>query len=158
MKRSNDFALRRAIGPYAGYLVIFTIISLIWVLAIYKSGDLGGIGVIALLWIVLLISQYPNTRYRIFWNKDEIEQISAYKDVTVIKIGDIERIALESSDIRTLLSFTRPSNRITIYGKNKERPQWIDVSLKHFSAEDIRRLMRAIHEERPDLSIPKQWL
>jgi hypothetical protein len=158
MEDAKKIALRRTLQPHAGYLVICFIVSLIWVLAIYKTGDLGGIGVIALLWSVLLVSQYPNTRYRIFWNKDEIEQISAYKDVTIIKISDIERIARESSDIRTMRSLTRPPSRITIYGKNKERPQWIDVSLKHFSAEDIRRLMRAIHEKRPDLSIPKQWL
>lgn len=158
MEDAKKIALRRTLQPYAGYLVIFLIVSLIWVLAIYKSGDLGGIGVLALLWSVLLISQYPNTRYRIFWNKDEIEQISAYKDVTTIKISDIERIALESSDIRTLLSLTRPSNRITIYGKGGERPQWVDVSLKHFAADDIRRLMRAIHELRPELSIPKGWI
>lgn len=158
MERSHDFALRRTISPYAGYLVIFLIVSLIWVLAIYKTGDLGGIGVIALLWGVLLISQYPNTRYRIFWNNGEVKQVSAYKDVTVIKASDIERIALESSDLRTLLSLTRPSNRITIYGKEGGRPQWIDISLKHFAADDIRRLMRAIHERRPELSIPKEWL
>lgn len=158
MEHSNDFALKRIIGPYVGYIVIFAAISVRWFFAIYRTGNWGGIGVLALLWGVLLVSQYPNTRYRIFWHDDEIEQVSAYKDVTIIKVADIKRIALESSDLRTLLSLTRPSNRITIYGKGGERPQWIDVSLKHFAADDVRRLMHAIHERRPELSIPKEWL
>jgi hypothetical protein len=52
----------------------------------------------------------------------------------------------------------RPSRRIAIYANAAEGHKWIDVSLKHFADDDIRRLMRAIREYRPDLSIPKNWL
>jgi len=32
--------------------------------------------------------------------------------------------------------------------------KYIDVSLKHFVAADITKLMAAIHNQRPDLSLP----
>jgi len=52
----------------------------------------------------------------------------------------------------------RPFRRITIYAEGAEITKFIDVSLKHFVAEDIRKLMRKIHDNRPDLSLPKKWI
>jgi hypothetical protein len=57
-----------------------------------------------------------------------------------------------------LCDVSTSSRRIAIYGDGSNGHKWIDVSLKHFAAEDIRRLMRAIHEQRPDLSMPKNWI
>jgi hypothetical protein len=57
----------------------------------------------------------------------------------------------EKSDLATMLSFRRPTRRITIYGKDQ---QHLDVSLKHFVMADIRRLMQEIKKERPDLTLP----
>jgi hypothetical protein len=129
-----------------------------WFFVIVKRHDLTGLVVIALLWVIGIWSQYANTRYRIFWKNGDIEQIAANKNITVLKTAEIKRIALEHSDIRTLLSYTRPSRRIAIYAQGPDGNKWIDVSLKHFAPEDIRQLMRAIHERRPDLSMPKGWI
>jgi len=43
-------------------------------------------------------------------------------------------------------------------GNPQGESKFIDVSLKHFAADDIRKLMRAIHQERPDLVLPKHWI
>jgi hypothetical protein len=32
------------------------------------------------------------------------------------------------------------------------------VSLKHFNLADVRKLMKIIHERRPDLDMPKSWI
>jgi hypothetical protein len=36
--------------------------------------------------------------------------------------------------------------------------EFIDVSLKHFNAVDIRLLVRAIRAARPELELPPAWL
>jgi len=158
MDRSNDFALRRTIQPYAALLIIWLAITFLWIFVILKTNDLSGLILIALLWAIGIWSQYGNTRYRIFWENGAIRQIAANKNTTTIKASEITRIVQERSDLQTLFSYTRPSRRIAIYGDGSNGHKWIDVSLKHFAVEDIRRLMRTIHEHRPDLSIPKGWI
>jgi hypothetical protein len=75
-----------------------------------------------------------------------------------INANEITRVALETSDTQTLLSLRRPFRRIAIYASSPNQSKMIDVSLKHFAPHDIRRLMQAIHDRRPDLSIPKNWI
>ena len=57
-----------------------------------------------------------------------------------------------------LATFSRPMRRIVIYAKHADGGKFIDVSLKHFVAADVRRLMKLIHERRPDLAVPVKWL
>jgi hypothetical protein len=52
----------------------------------------------------------------------------------------------------------RPFRRIAVYAQHGSSTKFIDVSLKHFAADDIRKLMRVIHEQRPDLVLPKNWV
>ena len=158
MERSNDFALRRTIQPYIALLIIWIGITFLWIFVTFKTHDLSGLILIALLWAIGVWGQYGNTRYRIFWESDAIRQIAANKNITTIKTSEITRIVQEQSDLQTLFSYTRPSRRIAIYSDGSNGHKWIDVSLKHFAADDIRRLMQAIRERRPDLSIPKDWL
>jgi hypothetical protein len=158
MDHANDFALRRTIQPYVALLIIVGVITLLGLFDAIKARDVNWIGAIGFLWAIFIWSQYANTRYRIFWEHGQIKQVAAYGDVTTIAPSEIKRIVLERSDLQTLLSYTRPSRRIAIYGDGSNGHQWIDVSLKHFAVEDIRRLMRAIREHRPDLSMPKGWI
>ena len=98
------------------------------------------------------------TRYRIYWNNGEIIQKAVAGNLTKIKTDEITNEVQETSDLQTLATFSRPMRRIVIYARHADGGKFIDVSLKHFVAEDIRNLMRAIHERRPDLSLPKNWL
>jgi hypothetical protein len=97
-------------------------------------------------------------RYRIFWDNGEIVQKAVAGNLTKIETGEITDVVQETSDIQTLLTFSRPMRRIVIYARYADRGKHIDVSLKHFVATDIRKLMKAIHDRRPDLELPEQWL
>jgi hypothetical protein len=122
-----------------------------------RTGNKVLVQFILLMWGVFIATNYDSTRYRIFWYDDAIKQIAVFGNVTFINTSEISRISLETSDLRTMLSLTRPLRRLAIYAANSNPPKRIDVSLKHFAADDIRRLMHAIHERRPELSIPKEW-
>ena len=75
------------------------------------------------------------------------------------RVEDIERIEQETSNAQTLARMNRPFRRITIYGKTSlEARNFIDVSLKHFNLDDIHKLMKIIHERRPDVPMPKAWI
>jgi len=154
---NSHFTLRRSIHPYAALLIIWIVLTLLGLFDAIKFRDLNWLGAIAALWGIGIATQYANIRYRIFWEDGQIKQIAANRDVTIIRTSEIDRIVLETSDLQTLLALRRPSQRIAIYAQGKSGPKWIDVSLKHFAVDDIRRLMRAIHERRPDLSLPKNW-
>lgn len=158
MATADDFALRRTIEPYRVLLVVLIAVTLLGIFDELKTRDINWIGAILFVWVLPVPLLYSDTRYRIFWENGAIKQVAANKDVTIIKPLDIKRIELERSDIQTLFAMRRPSRRIAIYANGPDGHKWIDVSLKHFAADDIRRLMQAIHERRPDLSIPKNWV
>jgi hypothetical protein len=96
-------------------------------------------------------------RYRIFWDNNEVIQKAVAGNYTKIRTDEITDIVQETSDIQTLATFSRPMRRIVIYARHADGGKFIDVSLKHFVAGDIRKLMRAIHDRRPDLAIPRGW-
>jgi hypothetical protein len=153
-----DFALRRTIRPYLGELLIDTVLSVLLLLTAIKTWNLSWIAALVMLWSFVIGAHYPDTRYRIFWINGRIKQIAANKDVTVIDPPSITKIAHETSDLLTLFSFRRPSQRIAIYTGQGAEKRHIDVSLRHFATDDIRKLMQVIHGKRPDLTIPKAWL
>jgi|SRR5262252_7684235 len=153
-----DFALRRTIQPYAAEIIVLGVVTLLWISVLQKTGAFGSSVVIASMWALFFFAHYTDTRYRVFWENGAIKQIAANKELTIIKPLDIKRIELERSDLQTLFAMRRPSRRIAIYANGPDGHKWIDVSLKHFAADDIRQLMRAIHDRRPELSIPKGWI
>lgn len=79
-------------------------------------------------------------------------------DVT-IKAADISKVVLETSNAVEIIQQRRPFRRIAIYGRGEGTQEpFIDVSLKHFSETDIKKLMREIARLRPDLAMPRHWL
>jgi hypothetical protein len=106
-------------------------------------------------WLITLATQYENTRYRIFWKDGIIKQVSANKFVTTISCAEITRIVQERSDLQSRMRMRRPLDRIAIHAGQGAQEKHIDVSLRHFTSEDVRKLMRAIHERRPGLTIPE---
>jgi hypothetical protein len=148
-------ALQHSVQPYVAFALPLLVVTIVGVVASAKSGQWASLWYLAAVWSFFLPWSFLLSRYQITWNQGEITQRAAGgRDVT-IDIEDITRVKLEASDAATLLSFRRPFRRISIYSSDGK---FIDVSLKHFVAQDIRRLMRFIHEQRADLTLPKNWL
>jgi hypothetical protein len=154
----NSFTLGRSIYPYSLYIGVCSALCLLTAFDWYKLHDASLFLMIIVVSLFTFATLYGDTRYRIFWNDGEIKQISANKCVTVINASEITRIGQERSDLRTRLALRRPADRIAIYAGRGNEERHIDVSLRHFVAKDIRRLVRAIHEKRPDLPVPGGWL
>lgn len=152
-------ALRRSIGPYAGFIIILAGVTGLLMFVSLKTGDWTPFGTALLGWLFLLVIIYVGTRYRIFWCDGEIVQKASGRADVSIRVEEITRVEQETSGVRTLVAFRRPVRRIVIYAEKPHgEGKFIDVSLKHFVANDIRELMRAIHAHRPDLTLPKHWM
>jgi hypothetical protein len=153
----RGFALTRSFYPYSLYAIVCIGVSLLGIFDWYKLNDLSFLIASLFLWVIVIATQYGNTRYRILWNDGEIKQISVNNIVTIISCSDISRIAQEKSSVESRISVRRPADRIAIYAGRGSEEKYIDVSLRHFTSDDIRKLMRAIHAKRPDLAIPRHW-
>lgn len=157
-KETKSFNLKRSAQPYIALPIIILLIAVFWICYVIRTKDWGPLEALGALMIVATIIAWYGTRYRISWHDGEIVQRAADGPITVIKIDHIYKIEQETSDIKTLLRMRRPSRRVTIYGRTSHGMQKIDVSLKHFKREDVKKLMRGIHELRPDLKMPENWV
>lgn len=155
-KDLNSFALRRSLQPYWGLIIIFAILTVCGLYYTFSSHDLFGLSVL-FGWVFVAFNTWFGMRYRIFWDNGEIIQKAVAGNLTKIQISEITDVVQETSDMQTLVTFSRPMRRIVIYAKHADG-KFIDVSLKHFVIEDVRKLMRVIHEQRPELTLPKQFL
>jgi hypothetical protein len=151
MTSLNDFTLRRTMTPYVGELVIVGAIMIGMVALSLKTSSWPPLGVALIGCCLLLVTHYADLRYRVFWRDGTVERITANNIKTTIKAFDISHVVLEQSTGIGMLALRRPVRRITIYGKGE---QHLDVSLRHFALDDIRRLMEVIHKMRPDLALP----
>ncbi len=157
---NNSFSLRRTTPSHYLFIIILIILTLAWLPYMVNTHDWAPLRVLPLGLFLLIPSIYMDKQYRIWWSNDAILRRTAgfRAKVTKIKVEHIENIAQETSDFRTLISLSRPLRRISIYGNTADGLQKIDISIKHFEFEDIRKIMQLIKEKRPDLSIPQQWL
>ncbi|MBS0193978.1 MAG: hypothetical protein JSR34_07005 [Proteobacteria bacterium] len=103
--------------------------------------------------------------YRVCLTRNTIMQYGFGIKTISISIDQIQRIKLETSlgarrksnsFWSSLFVVDRPLRRIVITPKG-DKEGYVDVSLKHFAVDDIRTLMRRIHEQRPELVLPKGW-
>jgi hypothetical protein len=156
---TRAFVLRRSVGPYVGFTVILVGVTGLMVFVSLKTRDWTPLEMMSVGWFFLAVIVYIGTRYRIFWRDGAVVQRASGRVDVSIKPDEITRVEQETSDVRTLFSFRRPFRRITIYAeKPRGEGKYIDVSLKHFVADDVRKLMRAIHARRADLTLPKHWM
>jgi hypothetical protein len=110
------------------------------------------------MWLFFGFLVYIGLRYRIFWTDEEVCQEASGAPRVCIMYGQITTVTSEISKPSELFAASRPFRRIVISTENSRgEGKFIDVSLKHFAADDIRKLMRTIRERRPDLELPKQW-
>lgn len=163
--QSGDFALRRSTAPYRTLSTVFGLFAIWGLVEAVTSGNLAlksgnwnlfGVG------LMIIGSYLPvifiGYRYRIFLRDGIIVQKAYGMSDVAIKIKDISALKVETSSASDVAKMNRPFARIAIYSGTDRARSFIDVSLKHFVADDIRRLMRAIQEQRPDLTMPKYWL
>lgn len=156
---ADDFALRRGVGPYVGFVVILSVTTVLMLYVSLKTRDWTPLETMPVGWFFIAVLVYIGTRYRIFWRDGEVVQKASGGADVSIKTDEITHIEQETSDVGTALAMRRPFRRIVIYAENPHgEGKFIDVSLKHFVADDVRKLMRAIHERRPDLTLPKHWM
>jgi hypothetical protein len=154
---STNFTLTRSIQPYIGLAVILLLVS-IFVVATgsFKQNDWTFIFMIVSGSVFFLaLNTFIGTRYRVYWRNDAVgmHPVGSNQDVII----PVEKITLVREE--TSLQRGRAFRRIAIYAHSTEdKATFVDISLKHFVAYDIRKLMRAIHEERPDLALPKSWI
>jgi hypothetical protein len=97
--------------------------------------------------------------YRIEYSEFSVTQRAFGVQAVTIAFEDISKVQTESRGGAGVFAIRRPFRRISIYGGRKTgTDEYIDVSLKHFRAEDIRRLGRAISSTRRDLALPKMMM
>jgi hypothetical protein len=155
---ADRFALRHSISPYIGLPIILVPVLGLMVFVSLKEHDWTPFLAMQSIWIFCAIWAFIVSRYRIFWRDGVIVQKASGKADVSIKGDEITRVEQETSNVGTLVRFNRPFRRIVIYAeKPHSEGKFIDVSLKHFVADDVRKLMRTIHARRPDLALPKHW-
>jgi hypothetical protein len=159
---ASPFELKHSMRPYALVLILLFAIGLLALWVGFAKNDWGAFYVmVAAVVIYLLKIYFYDLHYSIFFKDGSIVMQGANwipnpKDFTSIKVADITSIKRETSDLRTLAAQRRASQRIAIYDENHQK--FIDVSLKHFTQNDVRKLMQIIHDHRPDLTIPNGWV
>jgi hypothetical protein len=156
---SQPQQLGRTIAPYMGQIVVLSFVTLGALFVSIQRRVWGLIlSVLVVAWPLFGFLLYFGRKYRIYWTDDDVRQQASGGADVCIKYSEIARIASETSKSGEWLAASRPFRRIVIYAKEAHgEGKFIDVSLKHFVAEDIRNLMRAIHGRRPDLTLPKHW-
>jgi len=154
----DQFALKRIADPYLGYFVILLGVTAFSAFGSIKTHEWGLLEATPVMWVLIAVLVFIGTRYRLSWQDGEIVQKASGGADVVIAATEIDRVSLETSDPKTALQMRRPFRRIAIYSAHKPGAgKFIDVSLKHFRAKDIKKLMQAIQRCRPDLTLPKHW-
>ena len=157
----KTFALRRTvIGSYVLLPAIFVLITAAGIPYIIRTHDLTPVAILAVALILFVLPViYMGLRYRIWWRDGRIVMRAGGFAGTIVTmdVNDIARVQQETSKAQALAKMNRPFRRIAIYGKTAQGFPYIDVSLKHFNLDDVRKLMKLIHERRPDLEMPKGW-
>jgi hypothetical protein len=157
---NQDFKLRPSFQPYAGFTIIFTAVALFMLWPFYKKPDISLVWAALSCWGMLGMIIAMGLSYRIRLQHDAVVQRAFGMRAITIPISQIEKIKVEVSIYARRKSnpwVDRPLRRLVIVPKH-DPDMYIDVSLKHFKADDIRQLMRKIREQRSDLSFPKHWI
>lgn len=150
--------LRRTIYPYVGQIAILLLVTFFVLFISVNTHVYKLLFSVPVIWLLFAPFMYFGLKYKIYWNDNELCQKASGQHDVYIKYSEITRIASEVSNPGELLSAARPFRRIAIYaGSVQDEGKFIDVSLKHFAVGDVRRLMRRVHERRPDLALPKHW-
>jgi hypothetical protein len=163
MQHSNsnfgyDMELRHTLAPVLWFPIAACIVMVAPIAGSLRVGDWSWvIGYVPACAAISGVMAWFQLSYKIWFDEKQVFQRAVGGVITSIQFNQITRVASEVSDVDTLVRLRRPFRRISIYGSTSEGNKCIDVSLKHFRPEDIRKLMAVIHERRPDLTLPARW-
>lgn len=149
--------LRRTVTPYLGQSVIIAAVTILLVFVALKKTQWDLLWAVGLIWV--LFASYVvffGMKYRVSWNKEGLTMSASGGPNRSISFDEITEVRRETASADEFLSQARPFRRLVILGSRRDPNAHIDISLRHFRASDIDRLMTAISERRPDLTLPKQ--
>jgi hypothetical protein len=148
--------LRHTIAPYMGQIIILALVTLWATFISIKTKEWGLVLSMPVGWMFFLFLVRIGLKYKISWTDEMVCQEASGGSNVYIAYGEITKIVSETSKPGELLSASRPFRRIAIYAqKLGGEEKFIDVSLKHFVASDVRDFLQTIRDHRPDLTIPK---
>ena len=152
MDFANETNLRRTFAPYAGQTVILSLASIGSFAVAWEKSVWGLFGAMAVPWGFYAVFVAISLKYRISYGQEYIRRRASGGPDAVIRYDDIESVELGSANASEMVAQSAPYRRIRI-SDGGDMP--INISLRHFRDEDIRRLMAVIHQKRPDLGLPK---
>ena len=148
--------LRRTVQPYVGQTLILALVTGFAVFESVTSSDWDFIWAPAVfLPLYGIYFLYFGLQYRVFWDKENVVMRARGGPERRIHFDEITSIRNEVSSAREVVAQSRPFRRIVIIGRRSGGNDVIDISLRHFRLEDIKRLLIEIHKRRPDISLPE---
>lgn len=153
----KTLVLRHSSVPYRTLGMFFLILCLWGFWVSYRAGKWGLFESAILVSGIYSLQIAMGLWYRISLSDGVISERAFGKPRVSIAIGDITSVGQPAPDLKTVAAMNTPLRRVTINGRAAGIPKAINVSTKHFVAEDVHLLMRAIQQVRPDLVLPPKW-
>jgi hypothetical protein len=147
--------LRRTVTPYVGQSGIIAGVTMLLAYVALKKTQWDLLWIAALIWV--LFTSYVfffGMKYQISWDQKGLTMSASGGPQRSIQFDEITEIRYETANRDEFLSQARPFRRVVIVGLPRSPNSRIDISLRHFLAQDIDRLIMVIREKRPDLTVP----
>jgi hypothetical protein len=154
MLKKTSTALRLTVSPYIGQTLILSMVTIfaLWVAYAKQQWGFFWIFLVWVLWASYIL--FFGLKYRVYWNDVGVVMRASGGPDRHIGFSEITKIQYETAKTNEFLSQSRPFRRIVIFGDKHDHNARIDVSLRHFRIQDIKNLISAIGERRPDIKIP----
>jgi len=157
-KNKQSQYLRRTIAPYMGQIIILVLVTFGVLFVCIKKHEWALLLPVSIVWLLFLILTCIGLKYKINWTDNEICQKASGGSKVCIQYSEITKVVSEISKPGDILAASRPFRRVAIYAEEpRGEGRFIDVSLKHFVTDDVRKLMCVIHDHRSDLVLPRNW-
>jgi len=155
----ENFALHHNNQSYIYGAALALLVSIGMVGRIIIAHDWRLVASLEIGWIMIAVWIYVGVRYQVLWQDGAIVMKALGKQDTVIPPEKIMQVAFDTSERARIGGIGKAAQRIKIAGKDPAGETInIFVSLGHFLAPDVLRLMRIINDERPDLTFPREWI
>jgi len=148
--------LHRTVTPYVGQSAIIAAVTVLLAFVAIMKAQWGLLWAVGLIWVLFaLYVIFSGLKYRIFWNEEGLTMSASGGADRRISFDEITEVRRETAKTDEFLSQARPFRRLVVLGPRRDPDTRIDISLRHFRASDIDRLMTEIRARRPDLTLPK---
>jgi hypothetical protein len=142
-KEMKDFKLRHSMGPLVVYPIFFVVIG-------YFAVQGGGIWWLFILFAVLCFFIFLILWHSVSYRNETITGVLFPHSPVSIKVSEI-------TNIRREMDIFRLETRMCIAIHDERNKKVVKVSLSLFIRDDINKLMKIIHEARPELEMPEGW-